>query len=313
MIVALAGGVGGAKLAQGLYRALPPDTLTVIGNTADDFEHFGLRISPDLDTVLYTLAGLADPATGWGIAGDTHQTFELLARYGGATWFSLGDRDFATHIRRSELLRAGWTLTAVTAELTRRLGVRAALLPMCDEPVMTVVTTPAGELAFQEYFVHRRHADPVSSVRFAGLADAALPTGVATALRGAAAIVLCPSNPIVSLGPILGVSGLRELLVNAPCPVVAVSPIVGGRALKGPADQMLAGLGHDVSPVGVARLYQDYLTGLVLDAEDAALAPQVEALGIRALVTQTVMGDAADRQRLAAEVLAFAAAPHPVK
>ncbi|HEU5329121.1 MAG TPA: 2-phospho-L-lactate transferase, partial [Thermomicrobiales bacterium] len=269
MIVALAGGVGGAKLAQGLYRALPPDTLTIIGNTADDFEHFGLRISPDLDTVLYTLAGIADPQTGWGIAGDTHQAFEQLARYGGETWFSLGDRDFATHIQRSELLRAGWTLTAVTAELTRRLDVRAALLPMCDEPVRTVVATPAGELAFQEYFVHRRHEDPVSAVRFTGLQKATLPGGVATALRGAEAIVLCPSNPIVSLGPILAVPGLRDLLVQAPCPIVAVSPIVGGRALKGPADRMLAGLGHDVSPVGVARLYQDFLTGLVLDEEDA--------------------------------------------
>jgi LPPG:FO 2-phospho-L-lactate transferase len=313
MIVALAGGVGGAKLAQGLYRALPPDTLTVIGNTADDFEHFGLRISPDLDTVLYTLAGLADPQTGWGIAGDTHQAFEQLARYGGATWFSLGDRDFATHIRRSELLHAGWTLTAVTAELTRRLGVRAALLPMCDEPVMTMVVTPAGDLAFQEYFVHRRHEDPVSAVRFAGLQNVTLPGGIAMALRGADAIVLCPSNPIVSIGPILAVPGLRDLLVQAPCPVVAVSPIVGGRALKGPADRMLAGLGHDVSPVGVARLYQDFLTGLVLDEEDAALAPQVEALGLRALVTRTIMGDAADRQRLAEEVLAFAAAPRPVQ
>ena len=306
MIVALAGGVGGAKLAQGLYLALPPDTLTVIGNTADDFEHFGLRISPDLDTVLYTLAGLANPATGWGIAGDTFRALELLKRYGAEDWFLVGDLDFATHIRRSELLRAGQTLTAVTAALARGLGLRAALLPMCDEPVATVVETPDGPLPFQDYFVRRRHEDPVNAVHFAGIERATVPAGVVAALREAEAIVLCPSNPIVSLGPILAVPGLRALLRDAPGVKVAVSPLVGGRALKGPADRMLAGLGYDVSSLGVARLYQDLLDGFVLDATDAALAPEVAALGMRALVTQTIMGDADDRRRLAAEVLAFA-------
>ena len=306
MIVALAGGVGGAKLAQGLYLALPPDTLTVVGNTADDFEHFGLRISPDLDTVLYTLAGLANPATGWGIAGDTFRALELLKRYGAADWFLVGDLDFATHIRRSELLRAGQTLTAVTAALARGLGLRAALLPMCDEPVATVVETPDGPLPFQDYFVRRRHEDPVSAVHFAGVEEATVPEGVAAALRQAEAIVLCPSNPIVSLGPILAVPGLRALLRDAPGVKVAVSPIVGGRALKGPDDRMLAGLVYDVSSLGVARLYQDLLDGFVLDATDAALAPEIAALGPRALVTQTIMGDADDRRRLAEEVLAFA-------
>lgn len=307
-IVALAGGVGGAKLAQGLYLALPPETLTVIGNTADDFEHFGLRISPDLDTVLYTLGGLANPATGWGVAGDTTRTLELLKRYGAADWFLIGDLDFATHIRRSELLRAGHTLTAATAALARGLGLRAAILPMCDEPVMSMVATPVGELPFQEYFVRRRHQDPISGIRFAGIVEARLPAAVGAALDGAATIVLCPSNPFVSLGPILAVAGFRERLVAAPGIKVAVSPIIGGRALKGPADQMLAGLGHDVSALGVARLYRDFLHGLVIDNEDAALAPRIEALGLRVLVAQTIMGDAGDRRRLAGEVLDFAAA-----
>ncbi len=309
-IVALAGGVGGAKLAQGLYRALPPDTLTVISNTADDFEHFGLRISPDIDTVLYTLAGLANPVMGWGVQGDTTRTLELLKRYGAADWFLIGDLDFATHIRRTELLKEGQTLTAATAALARGLDIRAAILPMCDESIMSMVTTPVGELPFQVYFVRRQHKDAVSAIRFAGIEQAILPADVGTALDGARTIVLCPSNPFVSLGPILAVPGFRERLVTAPGIKVGVSPIIGGRALKGPADQMLAGLGHDVSVLGVARLYRDILDGLVIDNEDAALAPQIEALGLRVLVTQSIMGDADDRQRLADEVLAFAATLH---
>lgn len=306
MIVALAGGVGGAKLAQGLYLTLPPDTLTVIGNTADDMVHLGLRISPDLDTVLYTLAGMANPTFGWGIAGDSTRTFELLRRYGAEDWFLLGDLDLATHIRRTTLLASGESLTAVTASLTRALGVRAAILPMCDEPVGTIVETPDGPLSFQDYFVRRQHQDRVLGIRFDGIAAATLPDGVAMALDAAAAIVFCPSNPFVSLGPILAVSGFRERLAAAKGPRVAVSPIIGGRALKGPADQMLAGLGHDVSTLGVARLYADLLDGLVLDEEDAALAPAIEALGLRTLVTRTIMGGDADRQRLAEETLAFA-------
>ena len=306
MIVALAGGVGGAKLAQGLYRALPPDTLTVVGNTADDMIHLGLRISPDLDTVLYTLAEMANPVTGWGIAGDSLRTFELLRRYGAEDWFILGDLDLATHIRRTTLLASGASLTAATASLTHALGVRAAILPMCDEPVGTIVETPDGPLTFQDYFVRRQHRDSVTGIRFAGIETATLPAGVAAALDAAEAIILCPSNPFVSLGPILAVGDFRARLAAARVPRVAVSPIIGGRALKGPADQMLAGLGHDVSTLGVARLYADLLDGLVIDNEDAALAPAIEALGLRTLVTQTIMGDADDRQRLAAETLAFA-------
>lgn len=305
-VVALAGGVGGAKLAQGLYHALPPDTLTVVGNTADDFDHFGLRISPDLDTVLYTLAGIANPETGWGVAGDSFRALDALRRYGAEDWFSIGDRDFATHIRRTELLRAGRSLTDVTATLARGLGVRAALLPMCDEPVATVVETPDGPLAFQDYFVRRRHRDPVRAVRFVGIERTTAPAGVLAALRAATAIILCPSNPIVSLGPILAVPGLRQALRDAPAPKVALSPIVGGRVLKGPADRMLAGLGYAVSAAGVAELYRDFLDGFVLDEVDAALAPRIAALGPRTLVTRTIMGAADDRRRLAEEMLAFA-------
>ena len=306
MIVALAGGVGGAKLAQGLYLALPPDELTVIGNTADDMVHLGLRISPDLDTVLYTLAGMANAATGWGIAGDTTRTFDLLRRYGAEDWFLLGDLDLATHLRRTTLLAGGATLTAVTASLTRALGVRATILPMCDEPVGTIVETPDGPLSFQDYFVRRHHRDAVTGIRFAGIAAATLPEGVGAALDAAEAIIFCPSNPFVSLGPILAVPGFGERLAAAPGPRVAVSPIVGGRALKGPADRMLAGLGHDVSTLGVARLYAGMLDGLIIDNEDAALAPAIEALGLRVLVTGTIMGDESDRRRLAGETLAFA-------
>ena len=306
MIVALAGGVGGAKLADGLYRELPSGQLAVIVNTADDFELFGLRISPDADTVMYTLAGLANPETGWGVAGDTFAALDMLGRYGQDRWFWLGDRDLATHILRAQWLREGRTATAVAAELSGALGVTARLLPMADEPVATVVRTPAGELAFQEYFVRRQQRDDVQGVRFAGIERAQVTEAARETIAAAEAIVFCPSNPVVSIGPILAVPGMRALLAASPAPKVAVSPIVGGRALKGPADRMLAGLGHDVSPLGVAELYRELIDGLVIDIEDAALARAIEALGPRALVTQTIMRDTSDRERLARETLAFA-------
>jgi LPPG:FO 2-phospho-L-lactate transferase len=305
MIVALAGGVGGAKLAYGLYRVLPPQTLTVVVNTADDCELFGLRISPDSDTVMYTLAGIANPQTGWGIAGDTFTTLAMLRRYGLDTWFLLGDCDFATHIRRTELLHSGLPLSAVTAMLAKALGVQATLLPMCDEPVATLVDTPTGQMEFQEYFVRHHHADPVQGVTFANIAEARVPATTAAALAGAEAIIFCPSNPIVSIGPILAVPGMRDLLRQARAPRVAVSPIVAGRALRGPADQMLAGLGYDVSPLGVALLYRDLLQGLVIDIADASQESRIADLGLRVLVTQTIMETEADRQRLAEEVLTF--------
>jgi LPPG:FO 2-phospho-L-lactate transferase len=306
-VVALAGGVGGAKLAHGLYAALPPDGLSVAVNTGDDFDLWGLRICPDADTVLYTLAGIANETTGWGITGETWGALEMLGRYGEDTWFRVGDQDLATHVLRTERLRAGWSLTRVMASLAGGLGVRAALLPMCDEPAPTMVRTPEGELAFQDYFVKRQHRDTVLGVRFAGIERTRVTDPVRAAIPAARAIIFCPSNPLVSIGPILAVPGMRELLWAALAPRVAVSPIVGGRALKGPADRMLADLGMESSAYGVAALYRDLLTGFVLDTADADEAPRIEALGMRTLVTDTVMRSVADRERLAREVLAFAA------
>ncbi len=306
MIVALAGGVGGAKLAQGLALALPPSDLAVVVNTADDFDLYGLRICPDLDTVLYTLAGIANPETGWGIAGDTYASLDAIARYGREPWFRLGDQDIATHILRTERLRAGATLTATMAELAGALGVTARILPMTDDPVATLVDTPAGRLEFQEYFVGRKQADEVLGVTFRGIEAARLPDGVAAAIAAAELIVVCPSNPIVSIGPILAVPGFRAGLDAAAVPIIAVSPIVGGRALKGPADRMLASLGHGVSAAGVASLYAGLVDGMVVDEADRDLAPAIAAdSGMETLVTQTVMGGPEDRHRLAAEVLAF--------
>ena len=310
MIVALAGGVGGAKLAHGLYRSLPPDTLTVIVNTADDLDLFGLRICPDADTVMYTLAGLANPQTGWGVVDDSWQALAMLERYGYATWFGLGDRDFATHIARTEQLRAGHSYSEVAASLTSALGVRAALLPMCDEPVATLVDTPDGRLHFQDYFVRRGHRDPVSGVVFDGIENARVTPHVAAALDDAEAIVFCPSNPIVSIGPILDVGDMRRRLASARAPVVAVSPIVGGKALRGPADRMLHGLGYKSSALGVARLYDGIVDGFVIDHADDAERAAIEQLGMAVCVTDTVMHDEHDRLRLAQEVLAFAGSLH---
>ncbi len=305
MIVALAGGVGGAKLAHGLYQLVQPHTLAVIVNTADDFNLFGLRISPDADTVMYTLAGVANPATGWGVAGDTWNTLEMLTRYGYEPWFRLGDRDFATHIARSEQLGAGRSLTDVTQTLSGALGVHAQLLPMCDEPVATQVDTPSGQLPFQDYFVRRHHQDPVTGVSFTGIENATMTKAAAAAIERATLIIICPSNPIVSIGPILAVAGYRDALGRSKAPKVAVSPIVGGKALRGPADQMLAGLGHEVSAFGVAQMYRGLIDGLVIDEADADQQARISALGIRVLVTNTVMNDEADRVQLARETVAF--------
>lgn len=308
MIVTLAGGVGGSKMARGLQAALPPGDLTVVVNTADDFELYGLSISPDLDTVMYTLAGIADPVTGWGVAGDTRHTLNAIARYGEDPWFLLGDQDFATHILRTERLRAGMPLSAVTRQLSEALGIPSRIVPMTDDRVATLVETPAGTLEFQDYFVGRRQSDDVLGVTFAGIERAKVHPEALAAIREAEAVVIAPSNPIVSVAPILATPGLREALAGTPAPIVAVSPIVGGHALKGPAAQMLATLGHEVSALGVARLYADVIDGLVIDEVDRELGPSIEPLGPRLLVTATVMSDEADRRRLAVEVLDFAAA-----
>jgi LPPG:FO 2-phospho-L-lactate transferase len=306
VIVTLAGGVGGAKMAQGLQASVPAGELTVVVNTADDFELYGLHISPDLDTVMYTLAGIADPFHGWGVAGDSRHTLDAIAAYGREPWFLLGDRDFATHILRTERLRQGVPLSAVTAELAGALGVPSRIVPMSDDRVATLIDTPSGRLEFQDYFVGRRQSDDVLGVTFAGIAEATAHPEAVAAVRAAEAIVIAPSNPIVSVAPILETSGMREALQARVGPIVALSPIVGGRAIKGPAANMLDTLGHEVSARGVARLYADLIDGFVIDVLDRELRSDIEMLGPRVLVTSTVMGDLRDRARLAREVLDFA-------
>ncbi|SJZ84342.1 LPPG:FO 2-phospho-L-lactate transferase [Enhydrobacter aerosaccus] len=303
-ILALAGGVGGAKLALGLAGELPPDALTVVVNTADDFDHLGLSISPDLDTVMYTLAGVANPETGWGRRQETWTVMEALGQLGGETWFRLGDKDLATHIERTRRLRTGETLSAVTRDLARRLGVRCAIVPMTDDAVRTIVTTDQGDLAFQDWFV-RLHCEPaVRSLHFAGAATAT-PHPVLQDPPDLRGIVICPSNPFVSVAPILAVPGVRDMIERLKVPKVAVTPIVGGQAIKGPAAKMLAELGHDVSALGVARYYKGLIDGFVLDQADAGLAPAIEALGIEVQVTDTMMRNDLDKRRLAASTLDF--------
>ena len=304
-VVALAGGVGGAKLAHGIQMALQAPELTVIVNTADDFKLWDLHISPDLDTVMYTLGGVANPETGWGVAGDTWQAMEMLGRYGRDAWFRLGDRDLATHILRTQMLSEGRTLSQATRDLAAALGIGATILPMCDEPVQTLVQTAAGTLDFQDYFVRRRHADRVSGFTFQGIESAIPAPGVITALESASAIILCPSNPHVSIGPILSVPGLREALVSSTAVKIAVSPIVGGAALKGPAADMMSAMGHEVSPAGVAQIYEGLVDGMVIDDLDRALAPRIEASGMAVSVTGTIMKSDTDRFELARHVLTF--------
>lgn len=306
-VVALAGGVGGAKLAVGLAAALPPGALTVIVNTADDLTLHGLHISPDLDTVMYNLAGLSDSGQGWGIKDDTTGALDLLGRYGGPTWFRLGDIDMATHIRRTQRLSEGARLTEVTAELCSALDIQARVLPMTDSPVATRVMTPGGELEFQDYFVARGTRPHVTGVRFQGADSAEATPEVFDALREAKTIVYCPSNPIVSLGPILAIKGIREGLRKKPHrPRVGVSPIIGGAALRGPAAEMLKSLGHDVSALGAAKILREYLDAFVIDEEDAHLLASFEHSGIRARAAQSVMSDLSSKKHLAQEVLDFA-------
>ncbi len=302
-VVLLAGGSGGAKLAAGLQAVLAAGSLTVIGNVADDFELFGLHISPDLDSIMYALAGMTNPRTGWGVADDTFQALEMLGRYGEPTWFRIGDRDLATHIRRTHLLREGATLTDATAALASVLGVATQLLPACDQLVRTVVVTDGGALTFQQYFVERDQRDEVREIELQGVAHAEPTAAVLDALAAAELVVIGPSNPIVSIGPILEIPGLRDALLAAPAPRVAVSPIVAGRALKGPADRMLASLGHRVDSVGVAAIYEGLVDRFIVDEADASLAEEVAALGMAVEVLPTVMRTDADRAALARALL----------
>lgn len=304
-VVALAGGVGGAKLADGL-QACVGERLSVIVNTADDCVRHGLLVMPDHDTVLYNLAGIEQAEWGWGIEDDTHNVMAQLGAYGEETWFSLGDRDLALHIARTARVRAGARVTEACLAAQASLGIAARILPMTDGSVATEVRTAEGWVEFQEYFVHRRQEPEVLELRFAGIETAAPAPEVLAALEEASVIVVCPSNPLVSVAPILGVPGMRDAIGAARArgvPVAAVSPIIGGRALKGPADRMLTSLGFESSALGVARLYADIADVFVMDTLDADAAPPVGALGLRTLVTDTIMTDDASRVRLAAEVL----------
>ncbi len=308
-IVALAGGVGGAKLAHGLAAILDLGRLTVAVNTGDDFEHLHLPVSPDLDTVMYTLAGRANPETGWGVAGETWSFMDALAGLGGATWFRLGDRDLATHVMRRGLLNDGKTLSEATQILCAALGIRHKIVPMSDRAVRTVVETDEGALPFQDYFVRRRCEPRVASFRFDGIESAAPAPAFREALADPAleAVVICPSNPYVSVAPIIEMPAVAAFLDARRVPVVAVSPIVGGAAVKGPAAKMMAELSVEASARGIARHYGARIDGLVIDTADAALAPAIRALGAAVHVTGTVMRSDSDRAALAQETLAFAA------
>ena len=302
-VVVLAGGVGGAKLALGMTKHVVPEHLAIIGNVADDFELYGLHISPDLDTVMYTLAGVANPATGWGIEGDTRQMLDMMARYGEAPWFGLGDRDLATHLLRTRWLARGLTLSEVTARLASALGVLCRLLPATDEPLRTMVdTVEHGTLGFQEYFVRYRWQPQVTRVWFQRDEQCPVTEAVYEALESADLIVIAPSNPVLSIGPILEVDGLRELMAKRRGPCIVVSPFVAGRAVKGPADKLMRELSLENSPRGVARYYTGLIDGLVIDETDAG-APHPQDVPV--LVTNTLMHTTDDKARLAGEVLAF--------
>ncbi len=304
-IVALAGGVGGAKLAHGFAQVLPPEDLTILVNTGDDFEHYGLYICPDLDTVCYTLAGIANPETGWGRADETWNAIENISTLGGPDWFKLGDKDLGTHLERTRRLKEGYSLSQITRDFCRVWGIQHTILPMSDRPVRTFVETQEGELAFQEYFVHRRCEPLVKGFWFDGVDKAEPVRGAREAIQAADAVVICPSNPWVSIDPILKV--LSPLLSGegSGVRVVAISPIIGGQAVKGPAAKMYHELGIEPSALAVAKHYRDILTSFVLDNADANLERQVQGLGVQVFVTNTLMKSHDDRKRLAGNMLDF--------
>lgn len=305
MILALAGGVGGAKLAKGLADVLPPEELVVVVNTGDDFDHLGLHVSPDLDTVMYTLAGINNKALGWGIEGETWNFMRALESLGGETWFRLGDRDLATNIERTQRLRAGASLSKVAEHLCARLGVRHRVVPMSDAPVRTLVHSSEGVLTFQDYFVRRRAEPAVNKLEFSGAEEAGIAPAFRLALdsRDLAAVVICPSNPYLSIAPILALPDVRDRLERRRVPVIAVSPIVGGQALKGPAAKIMRELGKEPSSLEVARFYQGLIDMLVVDPVDSALGPSIAALGIRAVVTNSIMKEPRDRVTLARRII----------
>lgn len=304
-ILALAGGVGGGKLARGLIAVLPPESLALVVNTADDFVHLGLHIAPDLDSVLYALADLNDPVRGWGLSGETWNFMAATEQLGGETWFRLGDRDVATHVFRTRQLTEGRKLSEITALLSAHLGVKHRVAPMSDDPVRSIVDTDEGPLPFQEYFVKRQCEPAYRGVRFEGVEQAQPSATLRAALHQASALVITPSNPFVSIDPILALQGVDEALRQWQGPVVAVSPIVGGQSVKGPLGKMMDELGLEKSPVGIARHYGRLVDGWVIDVADKALAPEIEALGCRVKVCNTMMWTTNDKIRLARDTLSL--------
>lgn len=303
-VVALAGGVGGARLADGLAQILPTNALTIIVNTGDDFEHLGLSISPDLDTVCYTLAGIANPVTGWGRSGETFNALETLADLGGPTWFRVGDKDVGLHLERTLRKKAGQTLSQITQHICNSFEVPVTVFPMSDDPVPTWVYTKEGGMPFQEYFVRRQCQPQVTGFRFEGAEKAKPAPGALQAIHAADYVVICPSNPWVSIDPILSISGMRNALEGKK--VVAISPIIGGQAVKGPAAKMYAEMGIQPSAFSVAKHYQSLLNGFILDYQDANLENEISGLGLHTLVTNTLMKTSLDRRQLAGEVIQFA-------
>jgi LPPG:FO 2-phospho-L-lactate transferase len=302
-ITVLAGGVGAARFLQGLVRVVPPRDITIVSNTGDDLELFGLHVSPDIDIVVYHLAGLADEERGFGLRGDTFDVVEALERFGYPTWFRLGDRDLATCLHRTRLLAQGCTLSQTTDEIARAFALECTLLPMSDDSIQTLVETTMGMLDFQRYLVERGAQDNVRRIHLPGIKGVRPAPGVLEAIAGAQAVVLAPSNPLVSIGPIMAVPGVREALRQTAARIAAVSPIVGGEVIKGPLARMLRDLGYQVSPVQVAKFYADFLDALVIDNADAYLAQEIRALGLEVAVTDTIMRDVETKAALARAVL----------
>lgn len=305
MLVLLTGGTGGAKLVQGFNLEARPEDLVIICNTADDFVFHGLHISPDLDTITYTMAGLSDAAKGWGIRDDTFVVLEWLGRLGGESWFKLGDRDLATHIIRSNLLREGLTLSQITERIRKRLGIESIILPMSDDRVETRIETPNGEISFQDYFVRGRWRDEVHRITFTGVEKCRPAPGVLDSIREASAVILCPSNPITSIGPILAVPGIRSALRETRARIIAVSPIIRGMPYSGPAHKFMAAMGIEVSAFGVASAYRDFLTLILIALEDSELMRKIEGLGIQTVTTSIRLESLDDRRRVARELLAL--------
>ena len=307
-ITCLAGGVGAARFLEGLASIFPAEKITVIVNTGDDLQYLGCHVSPDLDIITYTLAGLADPEKGWGIQDDTYNCLDQLERYSAETWFKIGDRDFATHLLRTAFFQQGFHLSEITEKIRASLNVKVQILPMTDQIVATKIKTPRGILEFQEYFVKRKFQDEVQDVTYEGASLATPAPGVIPAIEKTDLIIICPSNPILSIGPILAIPGIRDSISKTRAKIVGISPIVAGKAVKGPLDKMMESLGLEVSPFGVAQLYAGLMKGYVIDQLDKSVSSKVAGLGVKVLATNTMMTSAQSRAQLATDTIRFAEA-----